>query len=163
MITLPELIMYCHLLKVTKFLVKISQCKFLVMIEKNIFLYKIFLSLNILDFRNRMEWKVGLKGVSYSWPHGLFKCCDILLFAPCSFERFIYTPSQIVCYKWNNRGVKRCISNFSFRFSASKASFFSWFGSALSIFIFSSISLLEENLIMFSTKTIATIFRLWRL
>ena len=40
-----------HLLKVTKFLVKIFQFKFLVMTEKNIFVYKFFLSLNILEFR----------------------------------------------------------------------------------------------------------------
>ena len=37
-------------LKVTKFLVKISQFEFLVMTEKNIFVYKIFLLLNISDF-----------------------------------------------------------------------------------------------------------------
>ena len=36
-----------HILKVTKFLVKISQFKFLVMKEKNIFVYKLFVSLNI--------------------------------------------------------------------------------------------------------------------
>ena len=36
-----------HLLKVTKFLIKISQLKFLVMKEKNIFVYKLFVSLNI--------------------------------------------------------------------------------------------------------------------
>ena len=39
-----------YLLKVTEFLVKISQFEFLVMTEKNIFAYKLFLSLNILDF-----------------------------------------------------------------------------------------------------------------
>ena len=39
-----------YLLKVTKFLVKISQFEFLVMTEKNIFVYKLFLSLNISDF-----------------------------------------------------------------------------------------------------------------
>ena len=39
-----------HLLKVTKFLVKISQFKFLLMTEKNIFVGKLFLSLNISDF-----------------------------------------------------------------------------------------------------------------
>ena len=39
-----------YLLKVTKFLVKISQFEFLVMTEKNIFAYKLFLSLNISDF-----------------------------------------------------------------------------------------------------------------
>ena len=39
-----------HHLKVTKFLVKICQFKFLVMTEKNIFVYKHFLSLNISDF-----------------------------------------------------------------------------------------------------------------
>ena len=38
------------LLKVTKFLVKISQFEFLVMTEKNIFVYKLFLLLNISDF-----------------------------------------------------------------------------------------------------------------
>ena len=36
-----------YLLKVAKFLVKISQFEFLVMAEKNIFAYKLFLSLNI--------------------------------------------------------------------------------------------------------------------
>ena len=39
-----------YLLKVTKFIVKISQSEFLVMIEKNIFVYKLFLSLDISDF-----------------------------------------------------------------------------------------------------------------
>ena len=39
-----------YLLKITKFLVKISQFEFLVMTEKNIFVYKLFLSLNISDF-----------------------------------------------------------------------------------------------------------------
>ena len=36
--------------KVTKFLGKISQFEFLAMTEKNIFVYKLFLSLNISDF-----------------------------------------------------------------------------------------------------------------
>ena len=39
-----------YLLKVIKFLGKISQFDFLVMTEKNIFAYKLFLSLNISDF-----------------------------------------------------------------------------------------------------------------
>ena len=39
-----------YLLKVTKFLVKISHFEFLVMTEKNIFVHKLFFSLNILDF-----------------------------------------------------------------------------------------------------------------
>ena len=39
-----------YLLKVTKFFAKISQFEFLVITEKNIFLYKLFLSLNIWDF-----------------------------------------------------------------------------------------------------------------
>ena len=39
-----------YLLKVTKFLVKISHFKSFVMIEKNIFVYELFSSLNILDF-----------------------------------------------------------------------------------------------------------------
>ena len=38
------------ILRVTKFLGKISQCEFLVMTEKNIFAYQLFLSLNISDF-----------------------------------------------------------------------------------------------------------------
>ena len=37
-------------LKVTEFLVKISQFKHLVITERNIFAYKLFLSLNISDF-----------------------------------------------------------------------------------------------------------------
>ena len=39
-----------YLLKVTKFLVEISQFQFLVMTEKNIFAHKLFLQLNISDF-----------------------------------------------------------------------------------------------------------------
>ena len=39
-----------YLLKVTKFLDKISQFELLVITEKNIFAYKLFLSLNISDF-----------------------------------------------------------------------------------------------------------------
>ena len=39
-----------YLLKVTKFLGEISQFEFLVTAEKNIFAYKLFLSLNISDF-----------------------------------------------------------------------------------------------------------------
>ena len=38
-----------YLLKVMKFLVNICQFEFLVMIEKNVFVYKLFLSLNISD------------------------------------------------------------------------------------------------------------------
>ena len=40
-----------HLIKVTKCLIKISQFKFLVMMEKKHFFDKLFLSLNILNFR----------------------------------------------------------------------------------------------------------------
>ena len=47
-----------HLLKATKFLANISQFKFLVMTEKNIFVYKPFLSLNILDFSLFFMWKL---------------------------------------------------------------------------------------------------------
>ena len=39
-----------YLLKLTKFVGKISQFEFLVMTEKNVFAYKLFLSLNISDF-----------------------------------------------------------------------------------------------------------------
>ena len=38
-----------HFLKVTKALIKIYQFKFLVMTEKTIFVYKLFLSLNTAD------------------------------------------------------------------------------------------------------------------
>ena len=46
----PQPLNSSHLSKVTKFLVKISQFKYLVMTEKNAFPYKLFLSLNISDF-----------------------------------------------------------------------------------------------------------------
>ena len=51
----PEILVFLslipsYLLKVTKFLGKFSQFEFLVMTEKNIFAYKLFLSLNISDF-----------------------------------------------------------------------------------------------------------------
>ena len=46
------------LLKVLKFLVKISQLESFVMIEKNIFAYNFFLSLNIPDFNLFFMWKL---------------------------------------------------------------------------------------------------------
>ena len=39
-----------YILKVTKFLVKISQFEFSVMTKKNIFVYNLFLSLNVSGF-----------------------------------------------------------------------------------------------------------------
>ena len=42
--------LYFYLLKVTKFLVKISQFEFLVMTQQRILVYKLFLSLNIPNF-----------------------------------------------------------------------------------------------------------------
>ena len=60
-----------YLLKVTKFLVKISQFEFLVMIEKNIFVYQHFLSLSIsdfsLDFSIKLEPPTPLKNVTPSF------------------------------------------------------------------------------------------------
>ena len=47
-----------YLLKVTKLLGKISQLEFLVVTEKNIFGYKLFLSLNISDF-NLFDVKIA--------------------------------------------------------------------------------------------------------
>ena len=47
-----------YLLKVTKFLDNISQFNFLVVTEKNIFTYKLFLSLNISDFNLFFTWKI---------------------------------------------------------------------------------------------------------
>ena len=46
-------------LKVTKFFVKISQFEFLVMTEKNIFVYKLSLSLNISDFSSFFNVKIA--------------------------------------------------------------------------------------------------------
>ena len=51
-----SLLIPSYLLKVTKFLDKISQFEFLAMREKNIFACKLFLSLNISDF-NLFMWK----------------------------------------------------------------------------------------------------------
>ena len=47
-----------YLLKVTKFLGKISQFEFLVITKENIFAYKLFLSLNISDFNLFFMWKL---------------------------------------------------------------------------------------------------------
>ena len=47
-----------YLLKVIKFLVKISQFEFLVMTEKNIFGFKLFLTLNISDFNLLFIWNL---------------------------------------------------------------------------------------------------------
>ena len=47
-----------YLLKVTKFVGKIPHLEFLVMTEKNIFAYKLFLSLNISDFNLFFMWKL---------------------------------------------------------------------------------------------------------
>ena len=47
-----------YLLKVTKFLSKVSQFEFLVMTEKSIFAHKLFLSLNISDFNLFFMWKL---------------------------------------------------------------------------------------------------------
>ena len=59
-----------YLLIVTKFLVKISQFEFLVMTEKNIFAYKLFLSLNISDCNLFFMWKLQppLKKVAPLFP-----------------------------------------------------------------------------------------------
>ena len=66
-----------YILKVTKFLVKISQFEFSVMTEKNIFVYKLFLSLNISDFNIFFMWKLQplplKKYIGGAW-EGL-KCC----------------------------------------------------------------------------------------
>ena len=47
-----------YLLKVTKFLLKMSQFECLVTTEKNVFAYKLFLSLNISDFNLFFIWKL---------------------------------------------------------------------------------------------------------
>ena len=47
-----------YLLKVTRFLLKISQFELLFMTEENIFAYKLFLSLNISDFSLSFMWKL---------------------------------------------------------------------------------------------------------
>ena len=55
-------------LKVTKFSVKISQFEFLVMPERNIFVYKLFLLLNISDFSLFLCKSYNLPGKK-SLPH----------------------------------------------------------------------------------------------
>ena len=50
----------CYLLKITKFLVKVSQFEFFGMTEKNVFVYKLFLSLNISDFSLSLMKKLYL-------------------------------------------------------------------------------------------------------
>ena len=60
-----------YLLKVTKILVNISQFNFLVVTKKNIFAYKLFLSLNISDFNSFFMWKFQpppLKNVTSLFP-----------------------------------------------------------------------------------------------
>ena len=57
-----------YLLKVTEFLVKISQLEFLVMAEKNISVYKLFLSLNISDFSLFVCFFVKLQPPEKSYP-----------------------------------------------------------------------------------------------
>ena len=60
-----------YLLKVTKILVDISQFNFLVVTEKNVFAYKLFLSLNISDFNLFFMWKSQpppLKNVTSLFP-----------------------------------------------------------------------------------------------
>ena len=54
-----------YLLEVTKSLGKISQFEFLVMTEKNIFAYKLFLSLNISDFNLFFMWQLQPPEKSY--------------------------------------------------------------------------------------------------
>ena len=49
-----------YLLKITKFLVKVSQFEFFGMTEKNVFVYKLFLSLNISDFSLSLMKKLYL-------------------------------------------------------------------------------------------------------
>ena len=68
------------LLKVTKFLVKISQFPFLVMPEKNIFVYKLFLPLNISDFRVFFV-KTATPHPEKSYP--LFSCNPLSKLRPC--------------------------------------------------------------------------------
>ena len=63
-----------HLLKVTKLLGEISQFEFLVMTEKNIFAYKLFLSLNISDFNLLLIWK--LQPPSSQKSHPLLTSCQ---------------------------------------------------------------------------------------
>ena len=59
---------FAYLLKVTKFLGKISQFEFLVMTEKNIFVYKLFLPLNISDFIFYVKIATPLKKVTPLFP-----------------------------------------------------------------------------------------------
>ena len=49
-----------YIVKVTKLLVKISQFEFIDMTDKNIFAFKLFLSLSISDFNLFFMWKLHL-------------------------------------------------------------------------------------------------------
>ena len=74
-----------NLLKVTKFSLKISKLEFLVMTEKNIFAYKLFLSLNISNFNLFFMQKLQtfLKKVAPSFPATPLKklrSCQVPLF-----------------------------------------------------------------------------------
>ena len=85
-----------HLLNVTKFLVKISQFKFLDMTEKNIFVYKLFFLLNISDFSLFFNVKNATPGNG----HPLFSSnpllkIEILQRLPFpKFSRTVHSPSR---------------------------------------------------------------------
>ena len=57
-----------YLLKVTKFLIKISKFHFLVMIEKNIFIYKLFLNISDFSLFFMQKFNPLLKKVSPFFP-----------------------------------------------------------------------------------------------
>ena len=61
-----------YLLKIPKFIVKTCQFAFLVMTEKNIFVYKRFLSLNISDFNlffmRKLNTPLPMKKVTLLFP-----------------------------------------------------------------------------------------------
>ena len=90
-----------YLLKVTKFLFNISEFNFLVVTEKSIFAYKLFLSLNISDFNLFFMWKLQpppptpLKNVTSLFPNNPILKVEVLSSHPLFEKLFFWTILQL--------------------------------------------------------------------
>ena len=88
-------------LKVTKFLVKISEFKFLVKTDQTFFVYKLFLLLNISDFSLPSRYESNPKETVRNSPpkfmplvkHLLFNSAVALLDIFCNIDRMISSNS----------------------------------------------------------------------
>ena len=107
-----------YLLKVTKILGKISQFEFLVMTEKSIFAYKLFLSLKISDF-----FSVCVKISMPPWKKSLPLKVEVLSSPLPLFENLVggSTPNKISlkkistrCWKWRARRTELLYNNSHF-------------------------------------------------